>query len=84
MYRANPARSNASHGEGPQGQPVAVWTYHAAGSAARSPAITNSVVYLQTGDGVVTALDAPTGDVLWQNTTTGTSAQTPAVAGDMV
>lgn len=84
MYKADPARSNASQGKGPQGQPVAVWTYHAGGSATRSPAIANSVVYLQTEDGVVTALDAPTGKVLWQNTTTGTSVQTPAVAGDIV
>ncbi|MFT4037174.1 MAG: PQQ-binding-like beta-propeller repeat protein [Thermomicrobiales bacterium] len=84
MYKADPARSNTSRGPGPEGNPIAVWTYHAGGSAARSPAIADSVVYLQTGDGVVTALDALTGAVLWSNATTGTSVQTPAVAGDTV
>ncbi len=82
MFKANPARTSLTAGSGPQGQPVAVWTYHAGGSAARSPAIAGSVVYLQTGDGMVTALDAPTGQVLWQNADTGTVENTPAVAGE--
>ena len=80
MYRADPARSGMVNGSGPVGQPVTVWTYRAGGSAARSPAIMNGVAYLQTGDGLVTALDASTGQVLWQNAETGTAENTPAVA----
>ncbi|MCA9877435.1 MAG: PQQ-binding-like beta-propeller repeat protein [Thermomicrobiales bacterium] len=80
MYKANPARSGAVNGSGPDGQPVTGWIYQAGGSAARSPAVADGVVYLQTGDGLVTALDAPTGAVLWQNADTGTTENTPAVA----
>lgn len=82
MYRANPGRSGTTSGSGPDGQPVITWTYHADGSAARSPAVVGGVVYSQTGDGMVTALDASTGQVLWQNGETGTFENTPAIAGD--
>ncbi|MFT4037176.1 MAG: PQQ-binding-like beta-propeller repeat protein [Thermomicrobiales bacterium] len=84
MYKANPSRTSSAGGAGPVGAPVAVWEYHANGPISRSPAVVDGVAYLQSGDGLVTALNAATGDVLWQNGDTGTAGNTPAVASDTV
>ena len=81
MYRGNPARTGAMAGPGPQGQPIELWRFNAQGPASRSPAIAAGVAYLQSGDGVVYALDAATGVVRWR-VDLGAGESTPAVVGD--
>lgn len=81
MYRGNPARNGATTSPGPDGQPIVLWQYPARGSAWHSPAVADGVAYLQSGDGVVQALDATTGEVRWQ-VTIGAIEDTPTVAGD--
>ncbi len=82
MFRGNPGHNSANAGPGPQGSPVEVWTYHASGPVSRSPAVADGTVYLQSGDGLVTALDAATGEVRWQNAETNVGENTPTGAGD--
>jgi outer membrane protein assembly factor BamB len=60
------------------------WTYGASGSLLASPAVTQSHVYLTTGDGRTVALDRQTGHVVWEYASGGPSSSTPAIAGDLV
>ncbi|MFT4040705.1 MAG: PQQ-binding-like beta-propeller repeat protein, partial [Thermomicrobiales bacterium] len=81
MYRGNPARSGYTSTPGPDGQPVILWQYTAGGTAWRSPAVAGGVAYLQSGDGMVTALDAASGAVRWQ-VALGSASDTPSIVGD--
>ncbi|MFT4038438.1 MAG: PQQ-binding-like beta-propeller repeat protein [Thermomicrobiales bacterium] len=83
MYRGNPARTGVMAGPGPVGQPVEVWRYAAQGSASQSLAVADGVAYLQTGDGMVAAIDATTGDQRWQVEAGGVAGM-PALVGDTV
>lgn len=82
MFRGNSGHNSANAGPGPVGSPIEVWTYHANGPVSRSPAVVDGMVYLQGGTGEVTALDATTGEVRWQNAETNAGENTPTVVGE--
>jgi outer membrane protein assembly factor BamB len=71
MWGGNAARTRAMPGRGPEGQPVALWTYPPKGVAnphadADRGALADGALYLPTDTGAVIALDATTGRQLWQ------------------
>ena len=49
-----------------------------------SPAVVDGVLYLTTGDARVLAVEAETGEPIWERTLTGAVHSSPAVAGDLL
>jgi eukaryotic-like serine/threonine-protein kinase len=96
MFRGDPAHSGVMPGPGPVGTPSVLWRHEAGnlGTVTSSTAVVDGVVYFITDDypqlGVVVALDAHTGALLWSvalpTCCGGTTNQfsSPAVAGGLV
>ena len=49
-----------------------------------TPAVVDGIVYLPTGDRRIVALDATTGNLIWEQPTSGPINAPPAVAGDIL
>jgi eukaryotic-like serine/threonine-protein kinase len=84
MYRGNPARTGEMSGSGLHGQPVELWRFQTEGSAYRSPAIVDGVVYTGSSDGFLYALDQANGEELWRYETDSSVEITPTVSGGTV
>jgi len=61
-----------------------LWSYTTGDYVYSSPAVTNDVVYIGSGDSSVYALKASTGTLLWSYSTSGEIDSSPAVANGVV
>lgn len=62
----------------------AEWTFETDAPFLSSPAVVGKMLYASTGDSRIVALNADSGDLLWQKHTTGPIDSSPTVAGDLV
>ena len=60
------------------------WTFKASGPILASPAVADGVVFVNTNDRRVVALDAATGDTIWEHPVGVQANSTPSIAADMV
>ncbi|MFT4040657.1 MAG: PQQ-binding-like beta-propeller repeat protein [Thermomicrobiales bacterium] len=79
IYRGDPARTGAPGVRGPVGDPVLLWSFAAPSSASRTPALAGGVAYL-TAAKALYAMDALTGEALWQVDIATDVETTPTVA----
>ena len=63
-----------------------LWRYETGGNGDSAPTVSNGAVYVGSWDGHIHALDAATGDILWQNQVNreGSADSSPAVSGGIV
>jgi serine/threonine protein kinase/outer membrane protein assembly factor BamB len=83
------AQRNNSHTgaiPGPSFDPdgTIAWTFKADGQILASPVVADGVVFVNTNDRRVVALDAITGDTIWEHPVEVQANSTPSVAADMV
>jgi outer membrane protein assembly factor BamB len=60
------------------------WRVQTGGPVRSSPVLSESTIYIGSGDGSVYAIDATTGTIRWRHATGGAVASTPAVGGGLV
>ncbi|MBA3275666.1 MAG: PQQ-binding-like beta-propeller repeat protein, partial [Chloroflexia bacterium] len=84
MYRGNPARTGAMPGPGIDGEPVERWRIEVPGEIDTAPAIVNGITYVSASNGVVYALDAASGETLWEYETGAPLSVFVAVASGVV
>ena len=65
-YSGGPARNGVMPGPAPRGMPVLEWAAPSGPVGPWSPAVVDGVVYQADGRGMVVAVDAATGDTIWQ------------------
>ena len=83
MEGLNPGHTAAT-AQGPELQGILAWRFEAAEGLLASPAVVDGIVYQPTGDGRMVALDARSGQPVWQHPTTGPVDSSPAVADGLV
>jgi outer membrane protein assembly factor BamB len=91
MYRGDAAHTGVMPGPGPEGEPGLLWRfdYHellpVSIVSSGSPTLAGGTLYVSQSDpGIVTAIDAVTGQRRWQSTVGMMGATSPAVAGGLV
>lgn len=83
MYRGNPARTGDMPGPGLAGNPVELWRIGIPGSLDSAAAVVNGVVYISATNGMLYALDAATGETVWEYES-GARTSSPVVVADGV
>lgn len=84
MHRGDPSRDGAVDGVGLEGDPVLLWQVKLPGRAARSPAISQGLAFVGSGDGEMRALDAATGEQRWSFTADSGVEITPTWADGLL
>ena len=84
MYRANPERTGVMPGPGIDGEPVELWRAEFAGSIDSAASIVNGITYISVTNGFLYALDADTGETLWEYPSGSRTTSTVAVAAGVV
>ena len=85
MFRRDPAHTGADvvyEGAVPYGD--VAWRFESDAPIRSSPALVDGRVYVGTGDHRVVALDAETGEIVWEREVTGPVDSSVAVAGDQL
>ncbi|MEA2511029.1 MAG: hypothetical protein QOJ59_516 [Thermomicrobiales bacterium] len=85
IYRGNAARTGVNPGPGPANLPAERWVF-APNTTHTDPVIADGVVYSVTGDGILFAVDALTGQERWRRDTNvvGDAIAAPLVAGGVL
>lgn len=83
MFRGNPWHSGFGQGTSVT-SPVLLWKFNASSSIASGPAIVNGMIYFGSGNGTIFALNASSGDQIWNRTTPMSADTSPAVVDGVV
>lgn len=83
MFRGNPWHSGFGQGTSVT-SPVLLWKFSASSSIASGPAIVNGIIYFGSGNGTIFALNAISGDQIWNRTTPMSADTSPAVVDGVV
>lgn len=81
MFRGNPAHTGVYQAAGVPKFSKVKWKFHTDGSVFSSPAVTNGVVYVGSGDGNLYAVNQETGALKWKFPTGSRVASSAAVDG---
>lgn len=84
MFRGNPEHSGVSPARFFSGQGGVKWQMRTGGAVRSSPAVTQSRVFVGSGDGALYALDRANGKVIWRFDAGGSVDASPAVANGIV
>lgn len=84
MFRGNPEHSGVSAARFFAGQGGVRWRVQTGGAVRSSPAVTETRVFIGSGDGHLYAIDRGTGKVAWRFEAGGAVDASPAVAGGLV
>ena len=83
-FHGDLARNGVYRSSGPTSTGSVKWSFKTGGPIFASPAISDGVVYIGSGDGVLYAVDETTGTQKWKTATRGQIASSPTVADGMV
>lgn len=85
-YHGGPDRTGVMVGPGPSGVPEVAWNVTRPGPLAFTtmPLVQDGRVYVADGSGTIAALDAATGDVLWEEAVGSPVRGTPALFDDLL
>jgi outer membrane protein assembly factor BamB len=84
MFRGDPAHTGVTTTPFFAGQGGVRWRIRTGGAVRSTPAVTATRVYVGSGDGMLYAIDRPTGRVVWRFQAGGPVDASPAVAGGLV
>ncbi|MEA2724598.1 MAG: hypothetical protein QOH59_2369, partial [Gemmatimonadales bacterium] len=84
MFRGNPEHTGVSPARFFPGQGGVKWQVRTGGAVRSSPAVTETRVFIGSGDGALYALDRSDGKVVWRFDAGGSVDASPAVANGLV
>jgi outer membrane protein assembly factor BamB len=84
MFRGNPEHTGVSNAQFFSGQGGVKWQVQTGGAVRSSPAVTDTRVFVGSGDGNLYALDRTKGRIVWRFDAGGAVDASPAVANGMV
>jgi eukaryotic-like serine/threonine-protein kinase len=84
LYRGNPQRTGAYNTEAIRHQPEVKWQTQVSSTWLMPPMVADGILYTGSGDGVLYALNAETGELIWSTGGFGQLESTGAIAGDMI
>ena len=84
MFRRDPAHTGSDASVGVASAPDVAWSFRGDAPIRSSPTVADGYVYIGTGDHRVVALDAESGEMVWERAVTGPVDWPVAVAGDLV
>jgi outer membrane protein assembly factor BamB len=84
MYRANPERTGVMPGPGIDGDPVELWRIEIQGKIENAAVVVDTVVYISATNGVLYALDAVSGETMWEYESLAPAPVTVVVAAGVV
>jgi eukaryotic-like serine/threonine-protein kinase len=84
LFRANPQRTGVYSFPAIRTQPDVKWQTKVSDTWLMPPLLADGILYTGSGDGVLYAVDAETGEQLWSEDGFGQLESTGAIAGDMI
>ena len=84
MFQRDPLHTGLSSDYSTPNDIAIKWTFKIDTPFYASPAVVGNKVYVSTGDERILALDADSGELIWEHFVTGPVNSSPAVAGDYV
>ena len=84
VFHGNNQHTGSYNTTGIEKSPVVKWKFKTGGKIFSSPALSNGVIYIGSGDNSLYAIDSSSGKQLWKFTTGGEVHSSPAVSDDTV
>jgi eukaryotic-like serine/threonine-protein kinase len=84
LFRANPQRTGVYSFPAMRTQPEVKWQTKVSNTWLMPPLLADGILYTGSGDGVLYAVDAETGEQLWSDPSFGQLESTGAIAGDTI
>ena len=84
MFRGNPEHTGVSNARSFSGQGGVKWQVRTGGAVRSSPAVTDTRIFVGSGDGNLYALDRTNGRIVWRFDAGGAVDASPAVANGLV